>query len=50
MTGQEFHTLQEFYLHSKTLTYVLMGLVLIGFLGFWRLLTGRQEDVKKTVK
>lgn len=50
MLEQPFHTLQEFYLHSKTLTYILMGLTLIGFVGFWHLLSGKDEEVKKTVK
>jgi hypothetical protein len=39
-----FHTLQEFMLHTKGLAYILVGVMLLGMLGFWRYLTGRDED------
>jgi len=44
-----FHTLQEFLTHSKGVTYVIMGLVLIGFVGFWRFLGTYDEEKKKTI-
>lgn len=43
-----FNTLQDLMLHSKSITYVLMGFTLIGMLGFWRFLSARDEDDKKT--
>ena len=39
----EFHTLQEFMLHTKGWAYVLMGACLVGYIGFWKFLTGRDK-------
>ncbi len=39
-----FYTLQEFMLHTKALAYILAGVMLLGMLGFWQYLTGRDED------
>jgi len=36
----EFHTLQEFYLHTKGITYILMAATLIGITGFWLFFVG----------
>lgn len=44
-----FHTLQEFMTFSKGVTYVLMGLVLIAFIGFGRFLFSSDEEKKKTI-
>ena len=39
-----FHTLQDFMLHTKAAAYILMGAMILGLLGFWRYLIGRDED------
>jgi len=41
---QAFYTLQDFMVHTKAVVYVLMGLWLIGVVGFWRFLTSRDDD------
>jgi hypothetical protein len=38
-----FYTLQDFLLHSKNITYIVMGIVLIALPLFWRFLSGRDE-------
>ena len=38
------HTLQDFMLHTKNVTYVLIVAALVGITGFWVFLTGRDED------
>lgn len=38
------HTLQQFMLHTKNVTYILMVTALIGFVAFWCFLTARDED------
>ena len=38
-----FYTLQDFMLHSKNITYIVMGIVLIALPLFWRFLSGRGE-------
>lgn len=40
----EFHTLHDFMIYSKGVTYVLMVVALIGITAFWRFLTGRDKD------
>ena len=42
-----FYTLHDFLLHSKSITYILMGAILIGLLLFWFFLSGR-DDKKRT--
>jgi hypothetical protein len=42
-----FYSLQDFMLHTKTVTYVLMGLGLFGLFGYWLFLTGRDESIRK---
>ncbi len=37
----EFHTLYDFMITTKSLTYILMGVSLVIFLGFFRFLTAR---------
>ncbi|MGE4297711.1 MAG: sulfate respiration complex protein HmcD [Desulfovibrionaceae bacterium] len=39
-----FYTLQEFMLHAKGITYILMGLTLVGMVGFWLFLSGKDEN------
>lgn len=39
----EFNTLYEFMVATKTCTYGLMGLTLLGLFGFYRFLTGRDK-------
>lgn len=41
------NTLHEFMLHTKSWTYVLMGLTLVCYLGYWLFLTGRDEKIRK---
>ncbi|MBW1891188.1 MAG: hypothetical protein JRI93_11860 [Deltaproteobacteria bacterium] len=38
-----FYTLQDFMLHSKNITYIVMGIVLIVLPLFWRFLSGRDQ-------
>lgn len=40
-------TLHDFMLHTKTITYVLMGVALVSFVGYWVFLTGREEKMRK---
>ena len=42
-----FYSLQDFMLCTKTMTYILMGLGLLGLLGYWLFLTGRDESIRK---
>jgi hypothetical protein len=42
--SSEFHTLYEFMVHTKGVIYVLMGIILVCFLGFWAFLTGREDE------
>lgn len=44
---QVFYSLHDFMLHTKTATYILMGLGLLGLLGYWLFLTGRDESIRK---
>ena len=41
---QAFYTLRDFMVHTKAVVYVMMGIWLIGVVGFWRFLTGRDDD------
>ena len=38
------YTLQEFMLHTKNITYILIVAALLGITGFWLFLTGRGDD------
>jgi LPXTG-motif cell wall-anchored protein len=38
-----FHTLQEYLTFTKGVSYVLGGLTLLGFIGFWLFLTRREK-------
>lgn len=38
-----FYTLHDFLLHSKSITYMLMGGILVGLMLFWFFLSGRDE-------
>lgn len=42
-----FYSLQDFMLSSKSWTYILMGLGVLGLLGYWLFLTGRDERIRK---
>ena len=44
-----FYTLQQFMTFSKGVTYVLMGLALVAFIGFGRFLFASDEEKKKTI-
>ena len=39
-----FTTLHDFLLYTKGAAYYLMGLMILGILGFWLYITGRDED------
>ena len=38
------YTLQDYMLHTESITYILIVLALIGITGFWIFLSGRDED------
>ena len=38
-----YHTLFDFLTHTEGATYILVGVLLIGFIGFWRFLTERER-------
>ena len=42
--GEEIYTLQEYMLHTESVTYIIMGLSLICIVGFWLFLTQMDED------
>ena len=42
-----FYSLHDFMLATKTMTYIGMGLGLVGLLGYWLFLTGRDESIRK---
>ena len=39
-----FYTLHDFMFYTKGAAYYLMGLMVLGVLGFWLYLTGRDEE------
>jgi len=39
-----FHVLHDFMLFTKGAAYYLMGATVLGLLGFWLYLTGRDEE------
>ena len=39
-----FFTLQDFFAHTKSITYQLLVPALLGFIGFWIFLTGKDEE------
>lgn len=38
------YTLHDFMLHTESVIYIIMGLSLMGILGFWMFLTQMDED------
>jgi hypothetical protein len=42
-----FYTYQDFLTHTKGVLYLLMIAALVGYLLFWRFLSGRDDDKKK---
>ncbi len=40
----QFYTLHEFLVFTKGAAYYLMGLMVLGVLGFWLFITGRDEE------
>jgi hypothetical protein len=38
-----FHTLQDFLHHTKGISYLIAGAILLAFIFFWFFLTGREE-------
>ncbi len=41
---QVFYTLQDFLLHTESVTYLLVIATLVGMMVFWWFLTGKDED------
>lgn len=41
----DFATLYEFMVCTKSVTYILMGVTLVGLFLFWRFLTGRDSKI-----
>jgi hypothetical protein len=41
---QVFYTLQDFLLHTESVTYLLVIATLVGMTVFWWFLTGKDED------
>ncbi len=39
-----FYTLHDFLVYTKGAAYYLMGAILLGLLGFWLYITGRDEE------
>ena len=39
-----FYTLQDFLTYTKGVTYILIVAVLLAMAGFWKFLSGRDED------
>jgi hypothetical protein len=39
-----FYNLHEFMVYTKGAAYYLMGLTVLGLLGFWLFITGRDEE------
>ena len=39
-----FYTLQDFFAFTKGVTYILIVVILLAMLGFWRFLMGGNED------
>ncbi|MDL2210739.1 hypothetical protein LJC26_08050 [Desulfovibrio sp. OttesenSCG-928-O18] len=42
-----FYSMHTFMLHSKSVTYLLMGGGLVAFGCFWLFLFGRDKDIRK---
>jgi hypothetical protein len=40
----DFYTLHDFYAYTKGVIYLLIPVVLVGFVFFWRFLTERDDD------
>lgn len=38
------YTLQDYMLHTESITYIIMGISLVSVVGFWLFLTGTEED------
>lgn len=39
-----YYTLQDYLTHTKGVAYILIVIILIGMLCFWKFLTGKDED------
>lgn len=44
---ESLYSLHDFMVCTKNLTYILMGLGVLGLLGYWVFLTGRDEKIRK---
>ncbi len=43
----EYHVYHDFMMHTKSVTYILMGLFVLGFWGLWAFMTARDEELHK---
>ncbi len=43
----DFYTLQDFYTHTKGISYLLIIVTLLGLAGFWCFLNGREKGRKE---
>ena len=41
----EFNSLHEFFMHTKTMTYLLMGGILVGAVLWWQFLMGEKKPI-----
>lgn len=41
------HTLQEFFAHTKGVSYILAVILLMASISFWRFLTEREEKANR---
>ncbi len=39
-----YHTLFDFLTHTEGATYILVGVFLVSFIGFWKFLTERERE------
>jgi len=44
------HTLQEFMMQTKGMLYILSVGYLIGFIGFWKFLHGREKKENQKIR
>jgi hypothetical protein len=44
------YTLQDFMLHTESVTYIIMGISLIGVAGFWLFLNQTDKDEDRNRK
>jgi len=43
----DYYVYHDFMMHTKSITYILMGLFVLGFWGIWAFMTSRDEELHK---